>query len=324
MTGRIEQENKLREKINEKLSNLPSIFTEFYQYMESDNKSYGTCLHYISYVSDFMDFITQGNIDDEFYKNVTILDIRNYITSLRRRVKKGKEVRNSDSIQATRWSAINTFYNFLVMDNYMETNPMNKTKRPKNKKQNEIVFLEKDEISTILDKVRKTAKGRMVNRDLAIVILGVSTGIRVGAMVQIDVDDIDFKNNTIRVLEKGNKDRLIKFGDNTRAILSQWIMDRNSYFDDLETNALFISQVRQRITTEGIRKVLRRYTKDLDKHITPHCLRKTAATQACKSGVDINTVANILGHNSITTTQRYMAVIESEKNKAVAALDNLF
>jgi integrase/recombinase XerD len=92
----------------------------------------------------------------------------------------------------------------------------------------------------------------------------------------------------------------------------------------LETNALFISQVRQRITTEGIRKVLRRYTKDLDKHITPHCLRKTAATQACKSGVDINTVANILGHNSITTTQRYMAVIESEKNKAVAALDNLF
>lgn len=324
MNGRLEKENQLRSKIQERLSNLPSVFTEFYNYMESDNKSYSTCLHYISYVSDFMDYVTQGRVDEAFYKNVSVPEIRAYIASLRRRTENGEEIKNSDSIQATRWSAINTFYNFLVMDDYIELNPMTKTKRPKNKKQNEVIYLEKDEIETILDKIKKDAKNKMVNRDLAIVILGISTGMRVGALTQINISDIDFKTNTISVWEKGNKNRTIHFGDRTRAILSQWIVDRNTYFDEVETDALFISQYRQRITTEGVRKVLKRYTGNLGKHITPHVMRKTACTQACKSGIDINTLANMLGHQSIETTRRYMAVVESEKAKAVEVLDNLF
>ena len=80
-SGRLEKENKLRQKIDEKLEKLPSIFTEFYNSMDADGKSYGTCLKYISYVSDFMDFVTQGNEDDEFYKNVTVPELRAYITS---------------------------------------------------------------------------------------------------------------------------------------------------------------------------------------------------------------------------------------------------
>lgn len=324
MTGRLEQENKLKQNIEERLANLPIIFTQFYQYMESENKSYGTCLHYICYVSDFMEAVTQGKGDEEFYKNVTVSEIRNYIITLRRREKRGQEIRNSDSIQATRWSAINSFYNFLVMDEYIEVNPMNKTKRPQNKSSKEIVYLEKDEIEQIINKIKKEAKDTLVNRDIAIVTLGISTGLRVAALVNVNVGDIDFKANTIHVIEKGNKDRYVKFGNNTRAILSQWIMDRNSYFDDAETDALFISQFRTRITTEGVRKVLRKYTKGLDKHITPHCLRKTAATQAYMSGADIRTIASMLNHNSINTTMRYAAAVDSKKEEMMESLDNLF
>ena len=324
MSGRIENENKLRDKIEERLQTLPSIFTDFYNYMEADQKSYATIKHYIEYVADFMDEVAK-NDKEEFYKDVTVPQIREYIVSLRRRTENGKEVKNSDSIQATRWSAINAFFNFLVMDDYIDINPMTKTKRPKNKKEKPIVYLEQDEISNIIDKIKAESKPQFVNRDLAIITLGVGTGIRVGALVQINVDDIDFKENTIHVIEKGGKERYLKFGTNARNILSAWLVDRATYFEDADTDALFISQHRRRLTTEGVRKFMDKYADGINgKHVTAHTMRKSTATNAIKAGADIQTVADMLGHNSVTTTQRYAAVLEQNKQNATNALDNLF
>jgi site-specific recombinase XerD len=324
MSGRIENENKLRNKIEEKLQTLPSIFTDFYNYMEADQKSYITMKHYIEYVADFMNDVVQGD-KDEFYKNITVAQIREYLVSLRRRSENGKEVKNGDSIQASRWSALNAFYSFLVMDDYMDTNPMAKTKRPKNKKEREIVYLEQNEINSILDRIKNESKPQFVNRDLAIIAIGVSTGIRVGALVQINIGDIDFKENTIHVIEKGSKERYLKFGTNVRNILSAWLVDRQTYFEDVDTDALFISQWRQRLSEEGVRKFMKKYADGINgKHITPHKMRSSAATNMAKSGVDIQTIANILGHQSVTTTQRYAAVLEENKQKATKALDNMF
>ena len=325
MSGRIENENRIKSKIEEKLDTLPAIFTAFYHYLEADDKSYITMKHYIEYVSDFMDTVVKGENKNDFYKDVTVPEIREYIVSLRRRIENGKEVKNSDSNQATRWSALNAFFNFLVMDNYLSINPMTKTKRPKNRTEKAVVFLEETEIDSILDKIREESKPQFVNRDLAMIALGIGTGIRVGALVQINVEDIDFKNNTIHVVEKGNKERYLSFGTNTRNILSAWLIDRNTYFSDADTNALFISQWRQRLTTEGVRKFIKKYADGINgKHITPHKMRSSAATNMAKAGVDIQTIANILGHQSVTTTQRYAAVLEENKQKATNTLDNMF
>lgn len=320
--GRLEQENKLKKRIDQRLEGLPYIFEEFYNYMDADNKSYGTCLHYIDYVADFMRYISKD--DDEFYKNASVSEIRNYIASLRRRNEDGVEIKNSDSIQAARWSALNTFYNFLVMDDYISINPMSKTKRPKNRKQNEIIYLEPHEINHIIDRIHKEAKEVFVNRDLAIVMLGISTGLRVSAMVAINISDIDFRNNSIRVIEKGNKERIVKFGSNVRNILSQWLLDRNTYFDTLDTDALFISYLRTRMSTDGINKILKKYTNDIDKNITPHSLRKSCATNAYITGTDIRTIASMLGHSSVNTTMKYAAAVDGKRDAAVSALDNLF
>ena len=324
MNGRLENENRLREKIEYRLQKLPSIFTDFYNYMEADQKSYITMKHYIEYVADFRDAISKDKKDD-FYKDVTVPQLREYIIGLRRRIEGGKEVKNSESNQATRWSAINAFFNFLVLDEYIDVNPMTKTKRPKSRAEKPIVYLEKDEIDKILDKIRAVSKSQFVNRDLAIVMLGIGTGIRVGALTQINISDIDFKNNTIHVIEKGHKDRYLSFGNNVRNILSMWLLDRQTYFPEVETDALFISQWRQRITTEGVLKLLKRYADGINgKHITPHKMRSTAATNMVKSGADIQTVANIMGHQSVVTTQRYAAVLEENKQRATESLDNLF
>lgn len=324
-SGKIEQENKLRKKINERIEQLPSIFTEFYNYMEADGKSYGTCLHYISYVEDFMNFVVNGSADEEFYKNVTIADIRTYITSLRRRMDGKEEVKNGDSIQATRWSALNTFYNFLVMDDYVDFNLMSKTRRPKNRTEKPVVYLEKEEIDDILDKIRAESKPQYVNRDVALITLGIVTGVRVAALVQINVEDINFKDNTIHVIEKGGKERYIKFGANARQALSLWLLDRQTYFGEVETDALFISQWRERLSTEGVRKLMRKYADGINgKHITAHTLRKSTATNMAKAGADLQTIASVLNHGSIQTTRRYAAAIESDKQKAVDAVDDMF
>ena len=325
MSGRLEKENKLKHKINEKLDTLPEIFSEFYSYMEADQKTYSSMKHYIEYVADFMESVCKNDDKNAFYKYVTVADIREYIVSLRRRVEDGKEVKNGDSIQATKWSALNSFFNFLVMDDYIDINPMTKTRRPKNRTERPVVYLEEEEINSIMERIKTESKTQFVNRDLAIFALGIGTGMRVGALTQINVEDIDFKNNTIHVIEKGNKDRYLPFGTNTRNILSAWLIDRSTYFGDTETSALFISQWRQRLSEEGVRKFMKKYADGINgKHITPHKMRSSTATNMAKSGVDIQTIANILGHQSVTTTQRYAAVLDENKQKATAALDKMF
>lgn len=325
MSGKIEHENGLKKKIEEKLNTLPSVFSDFYNYMDADQKSYASIKHYIEYVSDFMNAVSTEEHRDDFYKYVTVIEIREYIVSLRRRTERGKEIKNSDSIQATRWSALNSFFNFLVMDDYIEVNPMAKTKRPKNKKEKPVVYLEQDEINIILDKIRSESKPQFVNRDLAMFMLGVGTGIRVGALVQINVEDINFKDNTIHVIEKGNKERYLQFGTNTRNMLSAWLIDRSTYFSEAETNALFISQWRQRLSEEGVRKFMKKYADGINgKHITPHNMRKSTATNAIIAGANIQTVADMLGHQNIQTTRRYAAVLDENRQKATDALDEMF
>ena len=325
MSGKIEHDNKLKVKIEEKLYTLPSIFSEFYNYMEADQKSYASIKHYIEYVSDFMDAVAKEEHKDDFYKYVTVSEIREYIVSLRRRIEKGREIKNSDSIQATKWSALNSFFNFLVMDDYIDVNPMAKTKRPKNRTEKPIVYLEQEEIDGILEKIKNESKPQFVNRDLAIVTLGIVTGMRVGALVQTNIEDIDFVNNTIHVIEKGGKERYLRFGTNARNILSAWLIDRATYFSDAETNALFISQWRRRITDEGVRKLINKYADGINgKHVTAHTMRKSTATNLAKAGVDIQTIADILNHSNIQTTRRYAAVLDENKQKATNALDEMF
>lgn len=326
ISGKMEQENKLQERIEDKLKNLPEIFTEFYNYMEADDKSYSTCLYYIEYVSDFMDYIVDKNDcdKDSFYKNITVQEIRAYVTSLRRRIEKGQEVKNGDSIQGARFSAVNAFFNFLVMDDYIDTNPMNKVKRPKNKTQKEIVYLEKDEIDSIINKIKKEANDKMIHRDIALVVLGITTGLRVSALLNINVSDINWVTNELITIEKGNKTRTIKFGDKTKSALAQWIMDRNNYFGEIETDALFISQWKQRLTREGARKLFNKYTSSIDKHVTLHTMRKSCATNAYLAGADIRTIASALGHNSIQTTMKYAAAVDDKRDAMVNSLDSMF
>jgi site-specific recombinase XerD len=323
MNGRLEKEIRSKEKMQFKLYELPEIFEEFYVYLNGDRKSYTTIERYINYVQDFMLYITKGKPNNSFYKDITPIAIKRYISSLETQNKNGEIVRLGDEIQATRWSALNTFFNFLTEEDYITVNPMTKTKRPKVKTKHKVTYLTPEEIQFVLNKIEKEGRQRLKNRDLCIVALGLSTGLRVSAIVQINIEYINFTTNKIKVIEKGNVTREVDIGNNMRGLLLNWIKDRELYFDVQDNPALFISQHNKRMCTDAVRDLIAKYTADLNKHITPHKLRSSAAMNLYSSGVGILSIASILGHENITTTQRYTSAYDEEKENATNILDNL-
>ena len=201
---------------------------------------------------------------------------------------------------------------------------MDNTKRPKIKTEHKVTYLTKDEIDNVLNTIRLHSTKQKRSRDLCLVSLALSTGLRVSAITQINIEDIDLDNNTIKVVEKGNKTRVIPFGNNLGELIWQCIKDRDEHFPGADTNALFLSQWKRRMTTQAVRDLVAKYTKVIsNKHITPHKLRASAATNLAASGVSIQAIAKVLGHENIQTTRRYVEVLESEANEATNILDNL-
>lgn len=323
MNGRLEKELEFEKKMRKKLSSLPEIFTEFYYSLEGEGKSYTTLSNYISHNVDFMNYVNNGETNDEFYLNVKPSDINRYMASLRHKEVNGKIIRTGDDIRAARWTSLRTFFEFLKGE-YIKENPLDRTNRPKIKTEHKVTYLTRDEINNVLNEIRLHSTEQKRSRDLCLVSLALSTGLRVSAITQINIEDVDLENNTIKVVEKGDKTRTIAFGNNLGALIWECIEDREKYFPGAETNALFLSQWRRRMTAQAVRDLVAKYTKSIpSKHITPHKLRASAATNLAASGVSIQAIAKVLGHENIQTTRRYVEVLDSEAKEATNILDNL-
>lgn len=324
MSGRIEKEKEAKEKMDKKLESLPKIFTLFYNWMNARDKTYTTMENYINHNVDFMNFVTKGKRREDFYKTVTDDDIERYMVSIRRRVINGEEVEVGDGIRAARWSSINTFFKFLTQKKHIENNPMLQTERPRIKTKNSVTYMTQDEVKSVFERIEKESRPMVKNRDMCIVALGLSTGLRVSAIVNIDVEDIDFRENTIKVIEKGRKTRQIKFAENLRNIILVWLKDRELYFEGSATGPLFLSQQKNRISVDRVQETVRKYTDHLPKHITPHKLRSSAAMNLYSNGVGILTIASVLGHENVSTTQRYTSAYDEEQEQATNILDKMF
>lgn len=323
MSGRIEKENQAKEKMDKKLASLPQIFTMFYNWMNARDKTYTTMNNYINHAIDFMNFVTQGKRNEQFYKHVTDDDIERYMVSIRRRTINGEEIEVGDDIRAARWSSLNTFFKFLSQKKHIENNPMLQTERPKIKTKHPVTYMTAEEVKSVFERIEKEARPLVKNRDACIVAVGLSTGLRVSAIVNIDVEDIDFRANTIKVIEKGRKTRSIPFAENLRNILLVWLKDRELYFAGETTGPLFISQKKNRMSVDSVQEVVKKYTNHLPKHITPHKLRSSAAMSLYSNGVGLLTIASVLGHENVATTQRYTSAYDEEQEQATSILDGM-
>ncbi len=325
MNGRLEKELLAEKKMQEKLKTLPKIFSEYYIYLRAAKKTYTTIGTYINYVVHFAKYLNDGKINDDFYKSTGTSEIEGYIISLETKEVGGQLHRVGSDIQCARWSGLNTFFEFCIKRGYLVENPVAKTTRPKNTEEHAVTYLTRPEIKRIMKAIDKNASDVMRIRDKTIMTLALSTGMRVGAIVNLNVDDINFDENVIRVIEKGNKQRGIPIGENTAQLLQDWIVVRDRVFADVDTNALFISRKNVRITSKAVGDMIRKYAEDagINKHITPHKCRSSAATNLAAAGVDIQTIGHMLGHKSTNTTLRYISVLDEKKKEATGILDKL-
>jgi site-specific recombinase XerD len=325
MSGRLEKEMQAEAKMQTKLKELVPIFTEYYTSLRASRKSYMTINVYINNILHFANFITNNNISDDFYKNITSMDVERYIISLETRQTKEGIKRTGDDILQARWSALNAFFSWLVKRGHIESNPIITVDRPKNQVEHKVNYLSKTEINKLFKVIDKNPNTVIAMRDRTVISLALATALRVSALVNINIEDIDFDAGVIKVIEKRQKVREINIGENTQNMLKEWINIRNKEFEDINTNALFLSQKRGRLSGDAVGDLLTKYCSEAGiKRITPHKLRASAACALAKNNIPVKAIAKQLGHNNIATTMRYIDVFNEDSEKSKNILDNLF
>lgn len=325
VAGRLEKETQFYEKMKEKLRGMPKIISEYCTSMRANRKSYMTVEVYINNVLHFARFIGDGVLIDDFYKNVTPSDVENYMISLETRQTPSGVKRTGDAVLQNRWSSLNTFFDWCINRGYLDKNPMSAVSRPKNNTEHKVTYLTKVEINKLLKAIDKNSDDTLRRRDKTIISLALATALRVSALVNINVDDIDFANNVIKVIEKRNKFREIPIGENIKAMLKEWIEFRAYRYDDTDSPALFLSNHYERISVDAVALMLEKYCDWANiKRITPHKLRSTAACALAKSGIPVKAIAKQLGHNQIATTMKYVDVFNEDMEKTKGILDNIF
>ncbi len=325
IAGRLEKETQFYEKMKEKLQGMPKIMSEYCTSMRANRKAYTTVRVYVNNVLHFANFIYDGDIAEDFYKNIGPGDVESYMISLETRQTKDGVKRMGDDILQARWSSLNTFFEWLIQRGYIEKNPIKVVSRPKNNTEHKVSYLTKTEINKLFRAIDKNPSKIMSMRDKTIISLALATGLRVSALVNINIDDVDLNNSVISVIEKRQKVRSINIGENTKNMLKEWIEVREKEFERINSQALFLSQKKSRLSGDAVGDILTKYCDEAGiKRITPHKLRASAACALAKAGVPVKAIAKQLGHSNTQVTMRYIDVFSEDSEKARGILDNLF
>lgn len=333
MSGRRENDEMIENKIKTMVSNQPKII---YDYSKSfGSKTPSTKLLYIDHVIKFITYVSREyNIDfnkTEEIKTLNYSHIAAYMDYMKSYVLNGKRINKEATTCRTGFYSIKHFCKYLRLCRIIDYNPCDEIEVPKDKKVHEVVSLSLEEIEIIKKNIEegvgseraKSTQKKWKNRDLCIVLLGITTGLRVSAISNIDIADIDFENKILKTIEKGNYEREIFLSDKMIEKLKVWIYEREKLMRGYHSDALFISANRKRIDRHTISALLKKYTYNIDKNITPHKLRSTAATNLYDKTGDIYLVADVLGHHNIQNTKRYAKISNTKKEFAAKILGEM-
>lgn len=248
------------------------------------------------YTSDLLDLAK--TIDS--FSSFTLPRLRSWLAAA---VAEGK----ARSTLARRTASAKAFSTWAVKQGYLRTDEAAKLSSPKVPKHLPKV-LDPKEASAAMDNAKSADELHLV-RDTAMLELLYATGMRVSELTGIDLHDIDSSRQTIRVLGKGNKERIVPFGDAANTALNAWLARREELAKD--PDALFVGTRGKRIDQRQVRRVV-----EAAGEVSPHALRHSTATHLLEGGADLRVVQELLGHSSLQTTQVYTHVT-SERLKKV-------
>ena len=202
-------------------------------------------------------------------------------------------------------SSIRTYYRFLSSENILDENPVLLINNPKLPKKLPDVLSEK-EISLIINAIRESSQ--FYQRDKSIIELLYSCGIRVTELCNLEMSNLFIDEDLIRVMGKGNKERLLPLGVRSKKYLDDYIKhSRNSHIKKSGSSFVFVSRNGNQLTRAMINIILNKWTQvsGLKKSVSPHKLRHSFATHLLEGGADLRFVQALLGHSDISTTQIY-------------------
>ena len=209
---------------------------------------------------------------------------------------------------ARKLSAVRSFLKHAVRSGVIDVSPavgIPTPKQPKLLPKNLTV----DEVFALLDRI--TGDDVAARRDRALLEFLYATGLRVGELAALDLDDVDHPGGLVRVLGKGNKERIVPFGSKAKASLLAWLSASEALRrSGGKANALFLNLRGSRLTDRSVRRILDRRMQEaaIAAHVSPHALRHTFATHMLGAGADLRAIQELLGHASLSTTQRYTHV----------------
>lgn len=242
-------------------------------------------------------------------KGISIIDVHSYISY------RDNNRDNSSTTRARKVSSLRTFYKYLTtISKELDENPTLELETPKSKKRNPI-YLTLDESKKLLQTISEEKNMFIRTRDFAIVLMFLTTGIRLSELAGLNISNI--KEKEFNVIGKGNKERLVYMTEACKYAIDEYLGIR----PDVENEkALFLSNRKNRISNRAIQHMIDKYLIksgfDVTRYST-HKLRHTAATLMYREGVDIRTLQKVLGHTSVATTQIYTHVVDENLRKAI-------
>ncbi len=275
----------------------------FTRWLETE-KQYSS--HTVSgYQRDLEEFaaFTRKRGEKKKIKDITADDIRRFIAGLF-----GK---NSGATVARKLSALRSFFRFAQKKELVAVNPLAGVIAPKVSKYIP-VFLTVDEAFALLETPRE--KDKYMRRDTAILELLYSTGMRVSELVATNIADLDFEEEMVSVRGKGDKERLVPVGRPAIEAVRNWLSERRELIvarakrgREVEEEALFLNGRGSRLTSRSVERMVKQYGEraGIMQVVTPHALRHSFATHLLEMGADLRSVQELLGHASLSTTQRY-------------------
>lgn len=336
LNGRLERDIKLNKKILEKLSVLPDFVSDWYMSLSASELSETSCLDYVNKLSRFLEFIDK-NTNEIVLSEITQGDVNRYMTSIRKKRINGDIKYTSDSYRQCIWSCLNNFFSFAVRSGLIRSNFMEYIKRPKNNDLERInknrIRLQEDNYTDILENIRhgvgskkaKSFQKTMVNRDMSIILLLMTTGMRKSALLQTNIDDLDLKNKKLLVTDKGNKTIVYYLGDETIKSLSKWMINRAAIINTEDQDPLFVSANGTRLSNSALDKLVDKYCKDVvGRHVSPHKFRSGFCSNVYNnSGGNIEVTRRAAGHANVSTTQRYIVISKNEMQEASNIMNNI-
>lgn len=308
-------------------TDAPQILRDFLVYHETiQGHSHQTVDEYYLDLRNFFRFLKQYkqvvpkdssieniSIDDvnlDLIKNVSLTDIYAYMNYLAR------DRGLNGASRARKVATIRSFYKYLTNKaKLLDQNPVQDLDSPRMKKALP-KYLNLDESLSLLESV----EGKNASRDYCILTLFLNCGLRISELVNLNKTDV--RGDHLRVLGKGNKERILYLNPACQKAIQDWLIDRNS-LTLLDENALFIThQNRKRITKAAVHKLVKKHLSaaGLDStQYSSHKLRHTAATLMLQNGVDVRTLQEVLGHDHLNTTQIYTHVDSDDLRAAAKA-----